>query len=560
MAIAGTLWFNLKGNAKHYEQELDKAKQKTDQTKRAITDAGQAGSKAASIAGAGFSSLSAGISASQATAENFEASMVSAASSVAAAFGAGGPVGAALALASIGIGLLIGQLKKSGEEAKKAREAFRKAFEEAGKAAEDAAKRIATVQDEVRKLNAELRGQEFDEALNKSTRELHEQSKLLDELRKKEAQLAAEVIVRYRALQQGDDSFGDAGTAYEASKTLEALRDRIKREEQLHGELQDRLTAQREKALKAQADAEDKAREDRYEKDLSAATAYEEELSAQREAVAQAEEARRQEEQQRYEQSIRESEQQMRGLAQHLERVAEQKRKQQEAQDRINRGLDDQIALLQASSEEERRLIDLEQERRDLLEDGADAAKVELLYAEKLKQLKEDMAAAGEREAKAAKDTTEAARNLQRLVDKKKDITQRFDNFGGTSLFGFGRGDVGTGLGSITGDLARAASGATAFRGRTRSQGISPDPDAAKVEAAVGEATKAAGSLAETYRRLLSGVEGFRDAAVRAAKDGAQATTAAVGQLSAGVSDLRAMVKAMRADLERAARAGVGVN
>lgn len=97
--------------------KMQAAAKKTD---RGMLEISGTASKLTSVATAGLSSIAAGFSAAQTAQEGFGSSSISLVASLAASFGAGGPLGLAIGGLSAGIGLLIGEQQRQAEEARKA--------------------------------------------------------------------------------------------------------------------------------------------------------------------------------------------------------------------------------------------------------------------------------------------------------------------------------------------------------------------------------------------------------------------------------------------------------
>jgi len=167
---------------KRTEGSLKRVEKQADKTGRSMLDAGQAGSKGAGIAGAGFSSLAAGMTAATATSENLEASMVSVGAAVAAAFAAGGPVGAGLALAATGLGLLIGQSKKAGQAAAEAAKEFEEGFKRSADATRAATQALQGLQVQVLKLKGIIADDDLDVSRLGKALAIKQQIEKVDEL------------------------------------------------------------------------------------------------------------------------------------------------------------------------------------------------------------------------------------------------------------------------------------------------------------------------------------------------------------------------------------------
>lgn len=140
------------------------------------------------------------------------------------------------------------------------------------------------------------------------------------------------------------------------------------------------------------------------------------------------------------------------------------------------------------------------------------------------------------KQAEAAKETTDQLKQQQRLVGSRKQITERFANFGGSSLFGFGRGQAGTGLGDIGRDAAAAMRGATPFQ-RSDAFGAAMVPplksaadSASRIPAAMGKAVSAAQRLAGEMNSAVTRI--------------GEAVARGDAALSGAIASLKARVKA----------------
>ena len=255
-------------------------------------------------------------------------------------------------------------------------------------------------------------------------------------------------------------------------------------------------------------------------------------------------------------------------LQREAERRAEETRRRQEAQARNTSALREELELLRAANEYERERIRIKNELLDRVREAeGDLEQVALarkIADEKLAELERQRAEDAERTAKAAQETATATASTTTSLRAQLDITKRFENFGGTSIFGFGRGQVGRGLGDISQDVARANRGATPFS-RTQTFGSSPAgatqtaevpelPDLAPHVQAVVKAWKKVPPLWERLQKELKELEsGTVDGVDRMGR----ATERAVLQMKTAVRELQAKVRSFEERLKRASDLGV---
>lgn len=136
MTIARTISVNWKADTSGFESGLIRMEKTSKRAEKSIFQVAKESGKLASVAGAAFSSMSAGIGIATASAESLNGAMISAGAAMAASFAAGGPIGLAIA----GVSALVGWFSRTDEEAEKAaktiREKFTKAVEDQHKALE----------------------------------------------------------------------------------------------------------------------------------------------------------------------------------------------------------------------------------------------------------------------------------------------------------------------------------------------------------------------------------------------------------------------------------------
>ena len=397
-----------------------------DKSGKSMLDAGQAGSKAAGIAGAGFASLSAGMAAGAATAENMEASMVSVGAAVGAAFAAGGPVGAGLALAATGMGLLIGKSKEGAKEAKALGESFVKMSAEAVAAIDGIDTRLNSLFIDILGLDAELEGKSFDrvgaqleEGFRKTKEELSDAEKEM-----------AKLVDRGRTISLLNQD--NLRSWYEAVEQQKKVVAGLKDEVYLSKE---RLIAYRK--VKAAREEEREAGAELVESETDLVSLGAQRLEIETEIVDV------------YAQELAAVEQQKKANEQ-LAAVQEKHRQAQERQTQriidANRSLQDRIDILNAETGKQRDLIRLEQERRDLLDQGLDSLKVREYYEARLLEISEAYADTAEKGAAVEMAKADAAERTTQAHKQDLDITKKFAAAPGTNgVFGFGAGTAGFG-------------------------------------------------------------------------------------------------------------------
>ncbi len=449
---------------------LGKADDAARKSKRSFIEAGAAGGKAAGIAGAGFSAAAAGIAAANANAENFETSMISVGASVATAFATGGPIGAGIALVSVGIGALISDMNAAEKEA----EELAKKWEDVGKRSVESLESIAaanrSLTNDLRALRAELSGEDFD----------RERVETIQRINNLEEQ-------RIQKLEQADAAFMDGQEDVAAS--LEAEAEAINEQQNT---LRRILATREDIKIKAEEEAETA---ERLKKDQEEILKIEE---ARKKEAEELEEIARKEEQlwddiaSAMERLTPEYEKQSEELGQHLDlykrlisegyeyeaedlkkAIAAQKerkklaadqkkaeqdvlremKKQRDEAERFNRTKEQtidavrkEIELLDARNEEERQAILDERERQDLLAKGVTAEDIETLQsARRAKAAREAADAAGdeadnlERAAKASGKVQERGTRRGRRRAPKS-FNQQRATFGVQFSFGSRRG------------------------------------------------------------------------------------------------------------------------
>lgn len=199
-----------------------------------------------------------------------------------------------------------------------------------------------------------------------------------------------------------------------------------------------------------------------------------------------------------------------------------------------------------------------------MTEQAVRAAEAAKEMAESTKSAADDsqmIAAAAEVRAEAEAKVTEQVREQSRLVAKRLDITKRFSNVGG-SMFGFGAGQVGTGIGDIGGDANRARRAAGDIPGKggglaaqiASGKGLQLPDVSAQIKALEAEIAK----VPPLFERLSGAVTGFGSATKAAVVEMGKSTERAVGNIRSQTDALRAEVRSLSKAIERAGN-GTGV-
>lgn len=544
-----------------FERKMKKADAHNKRFFQGAINASRGMSKAASIGGAGFSSLSAGISAAQASGESFESAMVSVGSSVAAAFAAGGPLGAGLALVSVGFGTLLGGINQSEKAAKEAAKTFEASFKKAEEGAKRARDELAKLEVRILELEHSLSGDALNMDRFNQSLSIKEQIGVIEEAERayNEAAKPANDMLRERAVilekMKGTED-----------NLLESESRRLHEIEKLLPDQQRSLEAQRQhvEAEKRRLDAM---------KRIFALTAQEEEQKA---AIAA---------------QTKEVEKTQREIVEHVKLEAEwqldvTKALQQKAalvdryvksaeraaaaakreQDRVasgNQALDRELRLLQAGNDVERERIRLEEWRNDQLEKGYDAEKVALVYAEKMKALLEESRQESEAKAAAETATTQQMQQQEEVAKRVKRLTSPREGFvrapGTGGLFGFGT--VTQGLGWTQGGGSRrrrraprpGGSGIAAAAGGSSSDAPNlPDPTPIMLETA-----KSVSELPGYVEKIVRGAEQQRDEVKSAVAAIGLTVSKEIGKAASDRAALRAEVRSAIQSITRANRPGV---
>ena len=413
-------------SGKRIEQSMKGVEVQSKATGKSMLEAGQAGSKGAGIAGAGFASLAAGMSAGTATAENMEAAMVSVGASVGAAFAAGGPVGAGLALAATGLGILIGKSKEAAAASKALGDSFVKMSTDAVAAISGIDQRIKSMMEDIYAFESVIDGTNFDrvargleagvkgarEEINKAElgmKRLAEDFRLVDITNEKQ------LVVWERAVQDQEKLLG------KAREGLKVAQERLARYYEAN-----KAT---EKRVELEGESNELTEEgntlwsNRVETVVEVTDEYEEQNKA-------------------IEEQVKKNEQ----LAEIQKRHIESQNRQTQRIIDANRSLQDRIDIITAETDKQADLVRLEQERRDLIEQGLDSLKVQEYYEARLLEISERYAESAEKGAGMEIAKATAAERTAKAHQQDLDITKKFAAAPGTGgVFGFGKGTVGFG-------------------------------------------------------------------------------------------------------------------
>lgn len=519
---------------KRTEGSLKGVEKQADKTGRSMLDAGQAGSKGAGIAGAGFSSLAAGMTAAAATSENLEASMVSVGAAVAAAFAAGGPVGAGLALAATGLGLLIGDSNKAAQAAKALGDEFKKAGEAAESAMRAADDTIRSLLTDIYELDSVIEGTTFDRTF----------VSMQDAIRKTKEQIAESVKQEEFLLEKFRNAEGIT------KEMLVNFDFQIEQQGQLTLKLRDQLELQRERmrtyieARKVTAEREKQEAAVNEQLDIGVSWGREAQEIAEQTVEIQ-------------EKQVDVIGEQVKAIAKVADGVGAAVAAFEREQNRIsdgNRRLQDRIDILNASSSRQKDLIRLEQEKRDLLDQGLDAKKVEEYYEQRILDIAERYAESAEKSVALENAKASAAERTTRAKKEDLDITKRFASVAGTGgLFGFGAGRVGAGTfqGGEVSRRRRAAPAAGAGGGAGAGASL-PDPSPAIKEAAGGiaEIRPLFAKMAETGKMLAKEVR-------RTIKDSTAYVSDFAAVTASEIRSIRSDITTLKKNLSRAGDFGV---
>lgn len=256
---------------------------------------------------------------------------------------------------------------------------------------------------------------------------------------------------------------------------------------------------------------------------------------------------------------------------------AEHWQKVKEAAAGTTRSMQREVELLRATNEGARERLRIQHELTDAIEAANGNQEQERLAAEraelKLAELARSEAEDAARKAEAEKKATDEKQKQVALVRNLADITKRFANFGGTSIFGFGAGQVGTGLGDIGGASARA-NAAAAGPGNKGKGAAAPGVQQAAEQAAkaiaseakpledlapfVQASTQQLKRMGDLWQRLGSGLRDHTAEVTRLFDRSAGIVEHGMSALAKGQADLRRRQTALEERVARAVALGVG--
>lgn len=435
---------------------------------KSLLDAGQSGKKAASIAGAGFSALAAGIGAANASSDNLGTSLISVGASVASAFATGGPAGAGLALFGVGVGVLVGELTKAEKEA----EALAKKWEEVGSRSAQATQKMQEANRglllDLREMRAELEGTGFDRERAETLQQVNDLERQRVELldRAHEAlldgqgavaqQLEAEAagILENQGLLRRKLSMRDELAAKAKREAEEAAR--LKEEEAAILALEQERAKEREEVL-ALMDKEAALLDEvatalerltpEYEKQSEELGGH---LELYRRLVAEgfqreAEELKRsieaQKERKRLTEEQKKAEQE---VAKELERQRQEQERFNKSKEEAIRAVRQEIELLDARNDQERDAILRERERQDLLARGVSERDIEELFSARRAKAARDAAESAGEEADNLERAARASSSIRGGADERSRTRRRPGSFNTQAPtfgvdFGYGR-------------------------------------------------------------------------------------------------------------------------
>lgn len=546
-----------------------------------------------------------------------------------------GKVGAGAAVAAAGLALLASHADAGLKDAEAMAGKFAQALNAAREGADASAASLDRMKIEVRALKAELDGLSFDKEGALGALAIDEQARKIDGLREAARKAEQDARDAFNKSKEGPgfvekwfDPSGSAGGKQQDALTrgasdaarlaIQKQEDLAREEERLRtmkeGERLRQEKARREAAnpeksgggaTKAAEDPEEAAAREREEalnradeawKEFDAAVqkttpeyekqaellgrhlgTYErlkeiapelaEDFRAQAEAQVAREKAAKAEEKAR-EESKREEEK----AAREAERKAEEAERHAEKIRDANQRLEDQVALLRATDEWERKRLEIHQELRDLLANEETKANAQTLLAERLAALAAERAEseqkAAEASAKSAEEQAKSAR-AKREADRPKDITKKFAGFG-NGLFGFGAGTPG--FGNFDGDEMTAIANAKnkakgkgkqkpAPAGGAAGAGAGPDaiPNLDKLPDPKPEMAKVVAELRKippAFDKIVTAAKEQGAAATKAIEAVGKATTKAVADIKGQVNELKDKVRSLEAQIREAARGG----
>lgn len=526
MALIGSLALSIRAQSERLRQDLKPALDEIKRVGQAMMDAGMSaqeanremarmradavrGPKAVAeatdgmrqklqAAKQGAAALSGAISAMSSEVGGAVGHVTRLGTSLTSAFLAGGPVALGVTALAAGISAIAGSSSEAAKAAEEARKAHLRWMDDAKKATDTALERVEVLRDRMRAISLgapELAGAFTDE---RKGAEVYKEK--LDEV------MAAEL--RLSNLQR------------DRAKAVAGL---IKNPKTASGVLMNAPVEARIKAL----DAEIAREREKFEQGNKILRALEDEVRL-RDQVAQHEA-----------ESVKTTESRVEVTKEEVRAVKEVVQEKENLNKRIGDAygeIADMVAM-------EQKLKESSEAQAKAAETQADAAQA--------------IASATEMRVEAEKAITEQVREQQRLVTRRPDITKRFSNVGG-SMFGFGAGQAGTGIGDIGGDAARAARGAGPW---SKGGGIGPlaasiaggkgldlpDPSAA-IKAMDAEIAK----IPPLFERLTGAVTGASATTRRVVGDLGRSTEKAVGALRSDQNAMEAEVRALARAIERA--------
>ncbi len=405
MSTIGVLGIGLRAKTTTLRKDLQKAKKEVAGWRGALSlDLSRSAAKFATLTGSVASTAGAAFSAAKSSSDALGGSLISLTGSMVAAFGAGGPVGLALASAGAGLGFLVGKNGEISEAVKRARAEYKKLFDEVKKGAAETVKQLERIRKTLREqsvgvFQAGLEGEdasitkrmakilEAREAANKRLRVLDtERARMLaaidslgepDMLSEARRQKLQDSQAADRARLGGDlrKLASDYAKLQQAQEGLDTLRDRNGIADALVSKVGlDRLQRSRELRELLLQHQVFGVKTERDELDVL------EEIQLVHESIAIAKASPNVDERRRIPALEDEIE--------HLRRVLKLTRDLRAAnQGRANQGLRDQIALLSVATNHERARVRVLQERDKLLLAGRDVGLVDTLTKLKLSQI-----------------------------------------------------------------------------------------------------------------------------------------------------------------------------
>jgi len=537
------------------EKSMKKVDTQAEKAGGSMWDAGQKGAKAASVAGASFAAMGGAVSLATIDLENTQQTMAgvaTAASSVAAGFGAGGIAGGAIAAAAALGGLVVNLMS-----AKSRMQEFLDDVKERADKAAEAIKKVGTATAEAALSYREL--EQVNQLLIKSSGRMERAEAVFIVAQEKKRK----AIVQNQALMR--KSIAETAAALEDAKRRMAATESTPGVGGLgeYGSYQDVAKLEKElERLKAQLDASYQAfGKLREEKDAF----FDAKKSGQ---IVDAMAAREQSEKEITETTkerapvVKEETDQKAIQAQKVALIAKlqakanadaqrydaaQRARAERAKD-LNRTLDERLELLRATSDEDRERIRILQEKQRLLEAGADAAKVEELTTERLAKLEASRYKLVEDTVEKQKEGAAALAQQKRAAKELGDVTQAFHEVAGSG-FGFGKH---RGFGRFFSQRTRYKSGGSPGQAAASSAGGAgasvPDPTPA-INAGTAEVQK----IPAVFQKMVTAAEKHAAAVSKVVQSMQDKVSSFALKIN---KEIRALWAANRALEERLARAG----